>query len=88
MRGIDRSVRGAEKRQRSDKHFGQQISVEIAKKLLENDGKLESQRMNVAVMCIDIRNFSQFESNKSLEQPIFLTLNSVGANPVNFLNNY
>ncbi len=67
-RGLNKSIREAEKRHRAENLFGQQISVEIAEKMLENDGKLESKRMNVAVMFIDIRNFSQFAADKSPEE--------------------
>ena len=67
-RGLDKSIREAERRHRAENLFGQQISVEIAEKMLENDGKLESKRMNVAVMFIDIRNFSQFVADKTPEE--------------------
>src|SRR4030095_2609133 len=69
-RGLDKSIRETEKRHRAENLFGQQISVEIAEKMLQNDGKLESKRMNVAVMFIDIRNFSQFAADKTPEEVV------------------
>jgi adenylate cyclase len=67
-RGVNKSVHEAEKRHKAENLFGQQISMEIAEKMLENDGKLESKRMNVAVMFIDIRNFSSFVADKTPEE--------------------
>lgn len=66
--GIDNSLREAEKRQKVENIFGQQLSAEIAEKMLENDGKIESRRMHVAIMFIDIRNFSAFAAGKSPEE--------------------
>lgn len=66
--GINNSLHEAEKRHRAENLFGQQISMEIAEKMLEKDGKLESKRMNVAVMFIDIRNFTQFVAGKTPEE--------------------
>ena len=66
--GIDNSLREAEKRQKVENIFGQQLSAEIAEKMLENDGKIESRRMYVAIMFIDIRNFSAFAADKSPEE--------------------
>lgn len=65
--GINNSLKEAEKRQKAENLFGQQISAEVAEKLLENDGMLESKRIHVAVMFIDIRNFSSFAAGKSPE---------------------
>ena len=66
--GVDNSLREIEKRQKVENIFGQQLSAEIAEKMLENDGRIESKKMNVAIMFIDIRNFSAFASNKSPEE--------------------
>lgn len=66
--GINNSMNEAQKRQRVENLFGQQISAEVAEKMLENNGKLESRKMNIAVMFIDIRNFSSFASGKSPEE--------------------
>lgn len=67
-RGVSKSLREAEKRQKVENIFGRQLSTEIAEKMLENDGKIESKRMNVAVMFIDIRNFSNFAADKKPEE--------------------
>ncbi|MFT3912124.1 MAG: adenylate/guanylate cyclase domain-containing protein [Ferruginibacter sp.] len=66
--GINNSVLEAEKSQRVVNLFGQQISKEVADKMLEQDGKIESKRMNVAVMFIDIRDFTKFAAGKNPEE--------------------
>lgn len=67
-KGINSSVREAEKRHRVESLFGQQISPEVAEKMLENDGRIESKRMDVAVMFIDIRNFTTFAAGRTPEE--------------------
>ncbi len=42
--------------------------MEVAEKILANNGTMESKRMHVAVMFIDIRNFTQYASAKSPEE--------------------
>jgi len=42
--------------------------MEIAEKILENNGEIESKRMTVAVMFVDIRNFTNFAASKTPEQ--------------------
>lgn len=66
--GISNSMNESEKRRRVESLFGQQISVEVAEKMLANNGRLESKKMNIAVMFIDIRNFSSFASNRTPEE--------------------
>lgn len=66
--GISNAMNESEKRRRVEGLFGQQISVEVAEKMLENNGRLESKKMNIAVMFIDIRNFSSFASNRTPEE--------------------
>lgn len=66
--GVNNSLQEAERRHRAENLFGQQISMEIAEKMLANDGKLESRRMNVAIMFIDIRDFSAFVADKTPEE--------------------
>ena len=66
--GIDNSLIEAQKRHRVENLFGQQISPEVAKKMLQNDGKIESRRMKAAIMFIDIRNFTRFASGKKPEE--------------------
>lgn len=67
-KGVNNSVLVAERQQRIANLFGQQVSKEVAEKMLENDGKIESSRMNVAVMFIDIRNFSGYVADKRPEE--------------------
>jgi adenylate cyclase len=67
-KGINSSVKEAEKRHRVESLFGQQISHEVAEKMLENDGRIESKRMDVAVMFIDIRNFTNFAAGRTPEE--------------------
>lgn len=66
--GINNSLEEAERRHRVENLFGQQISAEVAEKMLANDGKIESKRMEVAVMFIDIRNFTHFAAERSPEE--------------------
>ena len=66
--GINNSLHEAEKRHKVENLFGQQISSEIAEKMLETDGKIETKRMTVAVMFIDIRNFTKFAAGRSPEE--------------------
>ncbi|HEX7902777.1 MAG TPA: adenylate/guanylate cyclase domain-containing protein [Chitinophagaceae bacterium] len=68
--GINNSLQEAEKRHRVENLFGQQISAAVAEKMLENNGRFESKRMQVAVMFIDIRNFTHFATGKSPEEVV------------------
>ena len=65
---INNTLKETEKRRKVESLFGQQISSEIASKMLESDGNIESKRMNVAVMFIDIRNFTDFASSRNPEE--------------------
>ena len=67
-RGINNSLKETEKRNKVENLFGQQISMEIAEKILENDGQIESKRMTVAIMFVDIRNFTNFAASRSPEE--------------------
>jgi len=67
-RGINKSVQETEKRHRVEGLFGQQISIEVAEKILENNGQIESKRMKVAIMFIDIRNFTNFAAARNPEE--------------------
>jgi adenylate cyclase len=68
--GINKSVRETERRHRVENLFGQQISMEIAEKILENNGEIESKRMTVAIMFVDIRNFTNFAATRTPEQVV------------------
>ena len=67
-KGINNSLEQSEKRHRIASLFSQQISKEVADKMMENDGKLESKRMHVTIMFIDIRNFTRFTMEKTPEE--------------------
>ena len=66
--GINNSLKETERRNRVECLFGQQISIEVAEKLLENNGEIESKRMRVAIMFVDIRNFTSFAAAISPEE--------------------
>lgn len=66
--GIDNTLKEVKKRQRAENLFGQQISAEVAEAMLENNGKIESKRMNVAILFIDIRDFTSFTIGKAPEE--------------------
>ncbi|HKO80250.1 MAG TPA: adenylate/guanylate cyclase domain-containing protein [Chitinophagaceae bacterium] len=66
--GINNSLYETQRRHKVENLFGQQISMEIAEKMLENNGIMESKRMEVTVMFIDIRNFTHFAAGKSPEE--------------------
>lgn len=66
--GINNTVREAERRSRVENLFSQQISTEVAEKMLENDGHFESKRKRVAVMFIDIREFTRFAAGRNPEE--------------------
>jgi adenylate cyclase len=51
--GINHSLVEAEKRRKVESLFGQQLSLEVAEKMLENDGKIESKKMNTQ-SCLSI----------------------------------
>jgi adenylate cyclase len=67
-RGINNSLKETEKRNKVENLFGQQISMEVAEKILENNGQIESKRMTVAIMFVDIRNFTIFAASRSPEE--------------------
>jgi adenylate cyclase len=67
-KGINNSVKETERRHKVESLFGQQISMEVAEKILENNGEIESKRMHVAIMFIDIRNFTNFAAARKPEE--------------------
>jgi adenylate cyclase len=67
-KGINNSLQEAEKRHRVESLLGRQVSSEVAEKILANDGKIESKKMEVAVMFIDIRNFARFAAVRNPEE--------------------
>lgn len=66
--GIDTSLREIERRHKVEDLFGQQLSTEVVNTMLENNGQMKSKKMNVAIMFIDIRNFSFFAANSNPEE--------------------
>lgn len=66
--GIKNSLMESGKRQKAENLFGKQLSPEVAQQLLRSNGKMESKRMKVAVLFIDIRNFTPFTIGKSPEE--------------------
>lgn len=50
--------------------FGQQISPQIAERILESKDELSGTRKNVCVMFLDIRNFTPFVENHSPEEVV------------------
>lgn len=66
--GIDNSLTETEKQHKLINLFGKQVSKEVAEKVLENNGSIESKRMHVAIMFIDIRNFTRFVVGKTPEE--------------------
>lgn len=50
--------------------FGQQVSKEIAKELISNSNRIETQKKFVCVMFLDIRGFTPFAEQKSPEEII------------------
>jgi adenylate cyclase len=67
-KGINFSLEQVEKRTRIANLFSQQISKEIADKMIDNEGELKSKRMNVAILFIDIRDFTSLTSEKTPEE--------------------
>ena len=62
---IDRSLTAAEEGNKIINLFGQQISKEIVEEMLESEGALQSKLMNVCVMFVDIRNFTNHVADKT-----------------------
>lgn len=67
-KGINNSLSEADKRHRVENLLGRQVSSEVAEKMLANDGTIESKRMDVAVMFVDIRNFTRFAAGRKPEE--------------------
>ncbi len=77
--GIDSTIREAQKRQKAENLFGQHIPAKVAEAMLENNGNFKSRRMNVAVLFIDIRDFTKFTAHQTPEeivhyQNVFFTI--------------
>ena len=66
--GIKNSLMESGKRKKAENLFSKQLSAEVAEQLLSSNGKMESKRMKVAVVFIDIRDFTPFTIGKSPEE--------------------
>jgi adenylate cyclase len=69
-KGLLRHYSEQSKRTEIEKLFGQQISKEVVDELVENQYQVTSRTRFVAIMFLDIRNFSIFAQNKSPEEII------------------
>ncbi|MEO0337959.1 MAG: adenylate/guanylate cyclase domain-containing protein [Bacteroidota bacterium] len=47
-----------------EKHFGQQVSKEVVEELLKEEGEVKSKLYHVAVMFLDIRDFTSFADSR------------------------
>ncbi len=48
--------------------FGQQVSEEVAKEMIESENEIDSKIMNVTVMFLDIRDFTVFADSRKPEE--------------------
>ncbi|MFD2932618.1 adenylate/guanylate cyclase domain-containing protein [Spirosoma flavum] len=62
------TIRATETEQQAVLLFGQQVSPEIAHAVLEQKGNYQSRHMRVAVMFLDIRNFTNYASHHTPEE--------------------
>ena len=62
---VDRSLSVAEQSNKIVNLFGQQVSKEIVDEMIASGGQVQSRMMKVCVMFIDIRNFTNYISDKS-----------------------
>ena len=51
-----------------EKHFGQQVSQEVAKELVSTEEDVKSKAYDVTVMFLDIRDFTRFADSKAPEK--------------------
>ena len=66
--GVNRSLTAAEEANKIANLFGQQVSKEIVDEMLENGGRVTTKSMDVCIMFIDIRNFTNHVADKSPSQ--------------------
>lgn len=69
-KGLEKHFNVIAERNEMQKLFGQQISKEIVDELVKNEYRVQSRIRFVAIMFLDIRNFSIFAQNKSPEEII------------------
>ncbi|MCK8491412.1 MULTISPECIES: adenylate/guanylate cyclase domain-containing protein [Spirosoma] len=64
---ITDTIRATETEQNAVTLFGQQVSPQIARAVLEQKGNYQSHRMRVAVMFLDIRDFTNYATHQAPE---------------------
>lgn len=65
---ITDTIRATETEQQAVTLFGQQVSPEIARAVLAQKGNYKSHHMRVAVMFLDIRDFTKYASHHTAEE--------------------
>jgi len=63
--GVDRSLAAAEQATKITGLFGQQVSKEIVDEMLKNGGEVQTKSMDVCIMFVDIRNFTNHVAHKT-----------------------
>jgi adenylate cyclase len=86
-KGILKHYTVAQERNDIQKLFGQQISKEIVDHLVENKYEVQSRVRYVAILFLDIRNFSLFVESKSPEE-IILYQNNVFSFMIDIVNKH
>lgn len=66
-RSIMTAIRATENQKQAIALFGQQVSPEIARVMLQQNGDYEALHRHVAVMFVDIRNFTNYASGQTPE---------------------
>ncbi|MFC0185711.1 adenylate cyclase /adenylate/guanylate cyclase [Pseudarcicella hirudinis] len=69
-RSIQLSIENTEKQNQILRLFGQQVSPEIVQVMLAQSGTLESRHMKVAVIFVDIRDFTKYADKHSAEEVV------------------
>ena len=67
---MEASCRIAEERNQIVHMFGEHVSPAVVEQLLAPDGNVRSEKKNVCVMFLDIRNFTAFAEKKSPEEVV------------------
>jgi adenylate cyclase len=67
---ISSSVGNLERSNRIQNLFGQQVSREIADEMVKSNGTVQSRKIKVCIMFIDIRNFSLYAEGRNPEEVV------------------
>lgn len=70
QKSIETSIENLENQNQIITLFGQQVSPEVVQHMLERRGILESRHMKVAIMFLDIRNFTKFADKHTPDEII------------------